>query len=183
MNAVSDKRAGIQTMNLDRIDRTLLAELTANARVSQVDLAARVGLSSTAIARRQRALEESGLLVGYQAVLDLEKFGLCTTVLVRISLESQSDEALAAFEAGVIKCPSVVKCFLMSGSDDYLAIVLARDIADFERIHRTELSRLPRVARIQSSFAIREVVSRNVPPAAFEEVRPAHKRAARIRRS
>jgi Lrp/AsnC family leucine-responsive transcriptional regulator len=63
-----------------------------------------------------------------------------------------------------VACPSVVRCFLMSGSDDYLVIVLARDIEDFERIHRTELSRLPRVARIQSSFAMREVVDRAVPP-------------------
>ena len=74
---------------------------------------------------------------------------------------------LTAFEAGVLDCPSVVRCFLMSGSDDYVVIVLARDIEDFERIHRTELSRLPRVARLESSFALREVVTRAVPPSAF----------------
>ena len=86
------------------------------------------------------------------------------TVLVRIALDSQSEEALRSFEAGVAACPSITRCFLMSGADDYLAIVLAKDIEDFERIHRTELSRLPRVARIQSSFAIREIVDRAVPP-------------------
>jgi Lrp/AsnC family leucine-responsive transcriptional regulator len=154
-------------MEIDKIDTTILAELSANARVSMVDLATRVGLSSTAIARRQRSLEESGFIQGYQAVLDLGRFGLRTTVLVRIALESQSDQALKAFEMSVLNCPSVIRCFLMSGSDDYVAIVLARDIEDFERIHRTELSRLPRVARIQSSFALREVVSRNVPPVVF----------------
>ncbi len=154
-------------MHLDKIDATILSELTANARVSQVDLAARVGLSSTAVARRQRALEEGGLIRGYQAVLDLGRFGLATTVVVRITLDSQSDEALTAFEAGVLDCPSVVRCFLMSGSDDYVVIVLARDIEDFERIHRTELSRLPRVARLESSFALREVVNRAVPPSVF----------------
>lgn len=154
-------------MALDKIDSTILSELTTNARVSQVDLAARVGLSSTAIARRQRALEESGFIRGYQAVLDLGRFGLATTVVVRITLESQSDEALKAFEAGVAECPSVVRCFLMSGSDDYVVIVLARDIEDFERIHRTELSRLPRIARLESSFALREIVSRAVPPSVF----------------
>jgi Lrp/AsnC family transcriptional regulator, leucine-responsive regulatory protein len=151
-------------MEIDRIDTTILAELSANARVSMVDLATRVGLSSTAIARRQRSLEESGFIQGYQAVLDL---GRRTTVLVRIALESQSEQALKAFEAGVLNCPSVIRCFLMSGSDDYVAIVLARDIEDFERIHRTELSRLPRVARIQSSFAMRDVVNRAVPPVVF----------------
>ena len=154
-------------MEIDKIDTTILAELSANARVSLVDLAERVGLSSTAIARRQRALEENGFIQGYQATLDLGRFGLRTTVLVRIALESQSDQALKAFEAGVMNCPSVTRCFLMSGSDDYVAIVLARDIEDFERIHRTELSRLPRVARIQSSFAMRDVVNRTVPPVVF----------------
>src|SRR5882724_8722424 len=158
-------------MEIDKIDTTILSELTANARASQVEISARVGLSSTAIARRQKALEENGFIRGYQAVLDLRRFGLSTTVLVRITLESQSEDALKSFEAGVVECPSVVRCFLMSGSDDYLLIVLARDIEDFERIHRTELSRLPRVARIQSSFAMREVVNRAVPPVIFGESR------------
>ena len=158
---------GGNSMNLDSIDTKILAALTANARVSQVELADRVGLSSTAIARRQKILEESGLIQGYQAVLNLSLCGLQTTVLVRIALDSQSDEALRSFETGVLSCPSITRCFLMSGSDDYLAIVLAKDIEDFERIHRMELSRLPRVARIQSSFAIRDVINRAVPPVVF----------------
>ena len=162
-------------MEIDKIDTTILAELSANARVSMVDLAIHVGLSSTAIARRQRSLEENGFIQGYQAILDLGRFGLRTTVLVRIALESQSDQALKSFEAGVLNCPSVIRCFLMSGSDDYVAIVLARDIEDFERIHRTELSRLPRVARIQSSFALRDVVNRAVPPVVFGKSRRAKK--------
>jgi Lrp/AsnC family leucine-responsive transcriptional regulator len=154
-------------MPLDRIDIAILAQLTANARESQTALSTRVGLSSTAVARRQKALEDDGYIKGYQATLDLGRFGLSTTVLVRIALESQSDEALKSFEAAVVRCPSVIRCFLMSGSDDYIVIVVARDIEDFERIHRTELSRLPRVARIQSSFAMREVVDRSVPPVIF----------------
>ena len=105
---------------LDHIDTTILSELATNARASQVDLAERVGLSSTAIARRQKALEEEGFIRGYQAVLDLTRFGLSTTVLVRVTLESQNEDALKSFEAAVIECPSVVRCFLMSGSDDYI---------------------------------------------------------------
>jgi len=85
-------------MELDRLDTMILAELSANARVSQVDLAERVGLSSTAIARRQKTLEDEGFIKGYQAMLDLDLMGLSTTVLVRIALESQSDEALRSFE-------------------------------------------------------------------------------------
>ena len=158
---------------MDKIDLAILSALVMNARASQVELSDRIGLSSTAIARRQKALEDEGFIRGYQAMLDLGRFGLSTTVLVRITLESQSEEALKSFEAGVVECPSVVRCFLMSGSDDYVVIVLARDIEDFERIHRTELSRLPRVARIQSSFAMREVVDRAVPPVVFNRSRAA----------
>ena len=154
-------------MEIDSIDTAILSELSKNARASQLDLARRVGLSGTAIARRQRILEEGGVIRGYQAVFDLRQFGLHLTILVRIALDSQSEEALRSFEEGVRDCPSITQCFLMSGSDDYTAFVLAKDIEDFERIHRTELSRLPRVARIQSSFAIRNVVDRVVPPVIF----------------
>jgi DNA-binding Lrp family transcriptional regulator len=157
-------------MEIDRADMVLLFELSKNARLSLVEIAERVGLSTTAVARRQRAMEESGLIQSYQVGLDMRKLGYAVTVLVRVTLDSQSDEALKSFEAGVTECPSVVRCFLMSGTDDYLAIVLAKDIDDFERIHRTELSRLPRVSRIQSSIAIREVVQRTVPIAAFRSI-------------
>lgn len=162
-------------MNLDRIDFSLLAALTGDARASQVELSDRVGLSSTAVARRQRALEDSGVIQGYRAVLNMRELSLGTTVLVRITLESQSEESLEDFERAVLDCPSVVRCLLMSGTDDYLLIVLAEDIEDFEQIHRAQLSRLPRVARIQSSFAIREVVDRPVPPILFGPERGARR--------
>ena len=158
-------------MALDRIDMAILAELTSNARAKHTELSSRVGLSSTALARRQRALEEGGYIKGYQATLDLARFGLGTTVLVRIVLDSQNDEALKSFEAAVAKCPSVVRCLLMSGTDDYVLIVMAEDIEDFERIHRMELSRLPHVARVQSSFALREVVNRAFPNMIFRDLR------------
>jgi Lrp/AsnC family transcriptional regulator, leucine-responsive regulatory protein len=153
--------------NLDHTDIALLRALTSNARQSHVELASLVGLSSTACARRLVALEQEGLIEGYQAVLGLKALGLGTTVIVRITLESQSEDALKAFEIAAVKCQSVVRCLLMSGSDDYLLTVLARDIEDFEYIHKTQLSRLPRVARIHSSFAIRDVVNRSFPPAAL----------------
>lgn len=154
-------------MELDRIDRAILTELVRDGRVSHADLSTRVGLSPTACARRQRALEEAGVIAGYQAVLGLERLGFGTTVIVLITLDSQAEEALDAFEKSVVQCPSVVRCFLMSGSDDYIIAVNVQSITDFERIHRTELARLPHVARIQSSFALREVINRTVPPAAL----------------
>lgn len=155
-------------MTPDRTDLRVLQELSRDSRQSLVHLAERIGLSTTAIARRQKALEDSGIIHSYQLGLDLRQLGYTLTVLVRITLDSQSDEALSSFETGVSECPSVTRCFLMSGTDDYLAIVLARDIDDFERIHRTELSRLPRVSRIQSSFAIRDVVARPAPLSLFQ---------------
>lgn len=157
-------------MKLDRIDRAILTELTRDGRISHADLSARVGLSPTACARRQRALEESGIITGYQAVLGLDRLGLSATVIVHITLSSQAEDALRAFETALAASPSVVRCFLMSGSDDYIIAVNARSIADFERIHRTELACLPHVARIQSSFALREVINRNVPPAALQAI-------------
>lgn len=148
---------------MDQIDAALLGELAQNGRASYVELAERVGLTGTACARRMRMLEESGVILRYQVVPNLRALGLTTTVIVRISLTSQSEEALAAFEQAIVKCPSVVRCLLMSGSDDYLITVVCRDIEDFEHIHKTQLSRLPRVSRIQSSFAIRDIVDRPVP--------------------
>jgi DNA-binding Lrp family transcriptional regulator len=157
-------------MKLDRLDRAILRELTQNGRISHAELSARVGLSPTACARRQRALEEAGIIAGYQAVLGLDRLGLSATVIVRITLDSQAEGALDAFEKALVASPSVLRCFLMSGSDDYIVAVNARSIADFERIHRTELACLPHVARVQSSFALRTVVNRAVPPAALEPV-------------
>ena len=155
-------------MQLDRIDRKILAQLAEHGRLTHAELSARVGLSPTACARRQKALEDAGVITGYQAVLGLDRLGFSTTVIVHITLDSQSEEALDGFEKAVVQCPSVVRCFLMSGSEDYIVAVNARSIEDFEQIHRTQLSRLPRVARIQSSFAMREVINRAVPPAALQ---------------
>jgi Lrp/AsnC family transcriptional regulator, leucine-responsive regulatory protein len=151
--------------DLDLFDRAILAALVADARISIADLAPHIGLSSTACARRLKALEERGIITGYHAALDHQRLGFAVTVLIRISLESQREEDFEAFERAVGQCASVVRCYLMSGSDDYQLVVLCRDIADFEHIHKTQLARLPRVARIQSSFALRDVIDRSLPAA------------------
>jgi Lrp/AsnC family leucine-responsive transcriptional regulator len=163
-------------VDLDRIDLALLNELAGNARATHVELADRIGLSPTACARRQKNLEDAGLIAGYRASISLKKLGLGTTIIVRITLDSQRENALEAFEKAIHDCPSVVRCLLMSGSDDYLIIVVAEDIEDFEHIHKLQLSRLPGVARVHSSFAIREVVNREVPPALFRNVATARVR-------
>ncbi len=150
-------------MALDALDKAILAALLDDGRQSQVQLAERVPLSPTAIARRIRALEEAEVIEGYQARVSRRALGLNMTVIVQISLQSQNAEVFAAFEKAIAAAPSVVSCHLMSGDDDYLVTVLARDLADFERIHKEELSRLPGVARLKSSFSLREVASRAIP--------------------
>ncbi len=148
---------------MDRLDHHLLAQLSRRGRASSVELAAAVHLSPTAVARRQRALEEAGVIRGYSADIDAGAFGLRTTVAVQISLKTQTERDLAEFEQAVRTCDSVLQCFLMSGTEDYLLLLLVRDLPDFERVHKTQLSRLPHIARIQSSFALREVVRRTLP--------------------
>ena len=155
-------------MRLDSLDKAILAALVEDGRRSQVDLAERVPLSPTAIARRIRALEDAGVIEGYQARISRKALGLTMTVVVQISLKSQNEELLASFEKAAAAAPSIVSCHLMSGEDDYLLTVLARDLADYERIHKEELSRLPGVARLRSSFALREVASRILPASSLK---------------
>jgi len=149
---------------MDRIDRKILRKLVEQGRSTQFELAEAAALSPSAAARRQKALEEARVISGYRADINLHELGYTATVFVSISLDSQSDEALAAFEKAVAASPSVLRCHLMSGRDDYLVTVAARSIEDYERIHRQEIATLPRVARIETAFALREVVNRAVPP-------------------
>ncbi|MGE5260617.1 MAG: Lrp/AsnC family transcriptional regulator, partial [Actinomycetota bacterium] len=149
--------------DIDTLDRAILGALLEDGRLSQVELAERVPLSPTAIARRIRALEEEGVIQGYQARIDRQAVGLTMTVIVHVGLNSQNEDVLKAFEAAVARAPSVISCHLMSGEDDYLVTVMARDLADFERIHKEQLSRLPGVARLKSSFVLRDVTSKPLP--------------------
>ena len=148
---------------LDRSDRRLLLALSRRGRASNVELAETVHVSASAVARRQRALESAGVIRGYAADIDPSAFGYDTTVIVQVTLSGQSEAILRDFEEAVQGCSSVLRCFLMSGRDDYLLILLVRNLADFERVHKTQLSRLPHVARIQSSFALRDIVRRALP--------------------
>ena len=159
---------GAEFMQLDRTDRKLLRALVSNGRATQQELGEAAGLSPSAAARRQKSLEDAGILRGYRADLNLRKLGFGATVMVTITLDSQSEEAMAAFEAAVTDSPSIIRCHLMSGRNDYLLVVRAASIEDYEIIPRQEIARLPRVARIETAFALREVVNRTVPPRLLE---------------
>lgn len=151
-------------MIVDRFDAAILRVLLNQGRASQAELGNAAHLSGPAAGRRQRQLEERGLICGYRAVIDFERFGFGTLVMVLVQLERQSPHALEAFEVAVADCPSVLSCHLLSGNEDYLVALRVRDLADYERVHRTELSQLPGVARMQSHFSLREVASRAAPP-------------------
>jgi len=145
-------------MRIDRIDRRILEELQRNGRIPNSDLATRVGLSESACLRRVRTLEAEGYIERYAAILNLAKLGMDMSLLVRITLKSQIDRELRAFEAAVKCVPEVVECYLTTGGSDYVLRVVARSAADIERIHGEVLTKLPGVARVESSFVLREVV-------------------------
>jgi Lrp/AsnC family leucine-responsive transcriptional regulator len=145
-------------MRLDRIDHAILKELQRDGRITNAALAERVGLSQSACSRRVDQLEAAGIIAGYHARLDPVALGHRITVIVHISLAGQAENMLAEFEAAVRCCPNVMFCYLMSGEHDYVMRVAARDLADYERIHKEWLSAMPHVAKIHSSFALREVI-------------------------
>ncbi len=142
---------------MDRTDARILRRLQQDSSPSLNDLADAVGLSPSACHRRVKLLEKSGTISGYAARLDRSALGLTIQAFVEISLTSQSEEALQAFEAAVIGTSEILECHLMTGSADYMLRVAARDVADFEHIHRNRLSRLPGVASMQSGFVLRSI--------------------------
>lgn len=146
--------------SLDTIDTAILKTLQENGRISNAELAERVGLSASACSRRLDILEKSGVISGYHARIALKAIDYKMIAIVHISLSGQFAKTLAEFEAAVKLCPNVLVCYLMSGEYDYILRVAARDLEDYERIHRDWLSALPHVVKINSSFALREVIDR-----------------------
>ena len=144
-------------MALDETDKRILKVIQRKGRISNADLSEAVNLSASACHRRVQRLETEGYIRDYVALLDARKIGLPTTVFVEIKLSAQADEVLDAFEKAVARVPDVLECHLMAGTADYILKVVAEDTEDFARIHRQYLTRLPGVAQMQSSFALRTV--------------------------
>ncbi len=144
-------------MIADPLNLKILRELQHDCRPSVAELGERVGLSPSACHRRVKQLEEAGVITGYAARLDPRALGYTMEFFVEVSLKSQSDKALDAFERAVSSSPEILECHLMAGGTDYLLRIVAADSADFERIHRERLAKLPNVARLESHLAIRTV--------------------------
>ncbi|MBI1206523.1 MAG: winged helix-turn-helix transcriptional regulator [Azospirillum sp.] len=144
-------------IELDAIDRKILAALQRDGRMTNAELAQQINLSASACLRRVRRLEDDGVIDGYVMLVNQTAIGRSASVFVEITLDSQSDDNLDRFEAAVAACPDVMECYLMAGEFDYLVRVAARDTGDFERIHRSVLTSLPGVARTRSCFVMRPV--------------------------
>lgn len=147
-------------MQLDKTDVAILETLQAEGRISNAALADKVGLSQSACSRRLDILEKNGVVRGYHARLSNAALGHKMTAIVHISLSGQFEKTLTDFESAVKRCPNVLSCHLMSGEYDYILRIAAKDLADYERIHRDWLTAMPHVTKINSSFALREVIDR-----------------------
>lgn len=156
-------------MQFDRIDRRILKVLAEDGRRPVSAVAEAVGLSQSACTRRIQALEAAGAIQGYGARLGHRTLGFHVTALVDITLSTQVEEDLARFERAVAEIDGVVECALISGAHDYRLRIIARDLDDYERLHREHLGRLPGVTTISSSFVLRAVPTRTDADALFPD--------------
>ena len=151
-------------ISLDAIDRRILAILQENARVSNVELAESVGVSASPCWRRVRELERTGVISRYVTLVDPAALGLPVSVFIQVSLEKQVESALEIFENAILQRPEVMECYLMTGDADYMLRVVVADLEAYERFLMDHLTRVPAVANIRSSFALKQVKYRTVLP-------------------
>lgn len=154
-----------QLMDLDRYDRHILQILQENGRISNQDLAEHIGLSQSPCLRRVRALEDSGLITAYRALLDAQKLGLSLLALIHISMDHHTPERFAHFDAAVSALPEVLECLLITGQDaDYQLKVIVRDMQAYQSLLLDKITRIKGVSGVHSSFVMRQVVSRTALP-------------------
>jgi len=147
-----------EAAGLDELDEAILRYLAQHGRATNFEVGEAAGLSASAASRRILALETSGAIRGYRALIDDRLLGKHMTVYIRVTLGRQSAAALGAFETAVRHCHDIVSCHLMAGQYDYMLVARVGGIDDYGRLHQNELSRLPGVTRIETSFALRDVM-------------------------
>ncbi len=167
-------------IQLDEVDIRILQNLQADARVSNVELARRVHLSPSPCLTRVKALEKAGVIRRYVSLLNPLAVGLGVSVFLQISLETQVRAALDRFENAVRDRPGVLECYAMTGDWDYLLRVVLPDIDALEKFLVNELSRIPGISRIKSSFALKQVKYETALPLPLPKQKPGTK-ARRIR--
>jgi Lrp/AsnC family leucine-responsive transcriptional regulator len=152
-------------MELDRYDRRILEVLQEEARISNQELAERIGLSPSPCLRRVKALEEGGVLTAYRAVVDGRKLGLTLMALIYISMDRHTPERFANFEARVNELPEVLECLLITGQDaDYQLKVVVRDMDAYQELLLNKITRIQGVTGVHSSFVLRKVVDKTTLP-------------------
>lgn len=152
-------------MKLDRYDRAILQLLQREGRLSNQELAERIGLSPSPCLRRVRALEESGLISGYRALLDAKQLGLSLMALIHISMDRHTPERFDNFEQRIRDLPEVLECLLVTGHDaDYQLKVVVRDMEAYQALLLNRITRIEGVSGVHSSFVLRRVVDRTELP-------------------
>jgi len=149
----------MRRVKLDRIDRRILADLQAEGRITNVELARRAGISAPPCLRRVRALEEAGYIRGYHADLDAPSLGFAVTVFAQVGLSSQAEQDLRAFETLVQSWPEVRECHMLAGEADFLLKIVTVDWDVYQRFLTTQLTAAPNVSHVKSALAIRTAKS------------------------
>ena len=140
---------------LDAIDRKILKELQDDGRITNVELASRVGISAPPCLRRVRSLEDAGVIRGYHAELDASKLGFAITVFAMVSLRSQAEEDLRAFENHIKTLPEVRECHMLNGEIDFILKIVSKDLQSFQEFLTSKLTPAPNVASVKTSLTIR----------------------------
>jgi Lrp/AsnC family leucine-responsive transcriptional regulator len=152
-------------MELDRYDRMILDALQQDGRISNQDLADRIGLSSSPCLRRVRTLEESGLITGYKALLDAKKLGLTLMALIGISMDKHTPERFENLEKSIADIPEVLECLLITGQQsDYQLKVIVKDMDTYQDLLLNKITRISGVTGVHTSFVLRQVVNRTAMP-------------------
>jgi Lrp/AsnC family leucine-responsive transcriptional regulator len=149
----------------DRYDRRILQLLQEDGRLSNLELAERIGLSPSPCLRRVRALEEAGIIRGYRALLDAQQLGLSLMALVHISMDRHTPERFASFDAAIRRLPEVLECLLITGQEaDYQLKVIVRDMQSYQQLLLEKITRIEGVSGVHSSFVLRRIVDRTSVP-------------------
>lgn len=148
-------------IKLDKTDEKILAALIANGRMSNLDLAEQISLTPTPCARRVKMLEDSGVVTGYTAVVDVSKLGKSLIALVAVHLDSHNSSTLEAFERRILDMPEVLEAYMITGTMEYMLKIAAEDLTSYSAFQRSKLLSIPHVVTADSMFILRQVKRRS----------------------
>ncbi len=156
---------------MDHTDRKIIRELQRDGRLTNQELSERVNLSPSPCLRRVRNLEKSGVLTGYTALVDQEKYGLGLDVFVQVKLERSTEELMATFEEEIRSIDEILECYLITGSSDYLLHIVSQNLKTYEKFMRERMTKIPGIATVETSISFGMVKKKHAFPVMrhFEE--------------